>query len=170
MHEIPLDPFPTFLGIKFDPKLCFKNLLENINARASSKINLIRRIKGLRLKNSRSLCKIIFKNFIRSIFDYAFIPLSSSTERISSDLQVLQNKILKHIKYFPFKTKIIDIHKQFKIDLVDTRSKKLLTGYLNKRANHQQLIQDLESYRAITEPLNPKFYSLMEIFNNLFTI
>ncbi|RNA27763.1 RNA-directed DNA polymerase from mobile element jockey-like [Brachionus plicatilis] len=29
-HPIPLEPFPTFLGIEFDPKLSFKNLFENI--------------------------------------------------------------------------------------------------------------------------------------------
>ncbi|RNA39356.1 AP-like endonuclease reverse transcriptase [Brachionus plicatilis] len=44
-QPIPLEPFPIFLGIQFDPKLCFKNLFENINTKVSSKINLIRRIK-----------------------------------------------------------------------------------------------------------------------------
>ncbi|RNA43308.1 hypothetical protein BpHYR1_009597, partial [Brachionus plicatilis] len=134
-----------------------------------SKINLIRRIKGLRLKNSMSICKIIFKNFIGSQFDYAFIPLLCSTQKITSDIQKLQNKVLKHIKFFPLKTKIVTIHKFLNLDLLEPRSKKLLYKFLTKRANHQQLIQDLESYQAklTGNNTNEKFNSLFQIFKSI---
>lgn len=165
-QRIPLEPFPTFLGIQFDPKLSFKNLYENIESRTASKINLIRRIKGLKLKNSLNLCRIVFKNFIRSIFDYAFIPLSCSTQKISSDIQKLQNKFLRHIKFFPIKTKIVEIHKQLKIELVETRSKNLLNKFLSKKTSHQQLRMDLDEFNQNNKNLNQKFYSLYQNFNH----
>ncbi|RNA37760.1 RNA-directed DNA polymerase from mobile element jockey-like, partial [Brachionus plicatilis] len=129
LQPVPLDPFPTFLGVKFDPKLSLKNLLENINAKAMSEINLIRRIKGLKLRNTIELSKIVFKGFIRSQFDYSFIPISCSTQKISSDLQKLQNKILRHIKYFLIKTRITKIHQHLKLDMLASRSDIFYTDF-----------------------------------------
>ncbi|RNA35822.1 acid-sensing ion channel 2 [Brachionus plicatilis] len=143
-QAVPLDPFQTFLGIKFDPKLNFKKLVESLSEKVMSKINLIRR------------------NFIRSQFDNAFIPLSSSTQ-ITDDLQKMQNRILRHIKFFPLKTRITNIHNNLKIDMVATRTKLLLDKFLLKRVEHQQLTKDLECYSTNTS----KFRSLYEEFKNV---
>ncbi len=45
---IPLDPNPIFLGIKFDPKLCFKEHLAMIKTKMDSKINLIKWFKSFK--------------------------------------------------------------------------------------------------------------------------
>ncbi|RMZ95505.1 hypothetical protein BpHYR1_018547 [Brachionus plicatilis] len=145
-------------------EISFKNLFENICSRTTSKINLIRRIKGLKLKNSLALCKIIFKGFIRSIFDYALIPLCCATQKISSDLQKLQNKIFGHIKFFPIKTKITDMHFKFKLDLIETRSKVLIKKFFIKKSNHQQLRSDLNIKKTISVLLR---YIIKSIINNL---
>ncbi|RNA36333.1 hypothetical protein BpHYR1_001824 [Brachionus plicatilis] len=57
-----LELFTNSKSFKFDRKLSFKNLLENINVKA--KINLIPRIKGLKLRNSIELSKIVFKIYV----------------------------------------------------------------------------------------------------------
>lgn len=169
---IPLEPYPIFLGIQFDPKLCFKKLFESLDSKVSSKINLIRRIKGLRLSNSTLLCKTIFKNFIRTQFDYAFIPLSSSTQKILNDVQILQNKILRHIKFFPIKTKVTDIHKALDLDMTYNRSNKILKNYLHNRLNHQQLIQDLNFYslNSSLHSLDPKYITLFKAFDSILNV
>ena len=59
---VPLEPFPCFLGITLDPKLNFKLHLEKISKKLTSKINLIKRFKALKIKNRTRLCTIIFKN------------------------------------------------------------------------------------------------------------
>ncbi|RNA32240.1 RNA-directed DNA polymerase from mobile element jockey-like [Brachionus plicatilis] len=148
-------------------EISFKNLYENICSRTTSKINLIRRIKGLKLKNSLALCKIIFKSFIRSIFNYAFIPLCCSTQKISSDLQKLQNKIFRHIKFFPIKTRITDMHFKFKLDLIETRSKVLIKKFFIKKSNHQQLRSNLYEFNLLDETLNAKFTSLYLDFKTI---
>jgi hypothetical protein len=167
-ETIPLEPFPTFLGIQFDPKLNFQCILENIDYKSTSKINLIRRIKGLGLKNSIALCKVVFKNFIRSLVDYAFIPLSCSTQKISSDVQKLQNKVLRHIKFFPLKTRITDMHKQLKLDLANTRTKKLLDNFLQKKSSQSQLINDATLYYYNSKTPNPRFTSLFDDFYSIY--
>ena len=87
--QIPLEPFPTFLGITLDPKLSFKQHLQNISKKITSKINLIRRFKALKFTNKTKVGLIIYKTLIRSIFDYSFIILNTSTQQISKNLQVI---------------------------------------------------------------------------------
>jgi hypothetical protein len=78
---IPLDPFPTFLGIKLNPKLSYKQHLEknrDISGKIMSRTRLIRKIVSLKLKNARELSLIVFNSQIRSLLDYAFIKPESS--------------------------------------------------------------------------------------------
>ena len=106
-------PHPTFLGIKLDLKLDFKMHLENIRRKIESKQNLIKRLKGLKLPNTYKLCADIYRCLIRSVIDYAFIPVLTSTSRISTEIKKIQNKILKTIKFFPIKTPTKSIHNFF---------------------------------------------------------
>ncbi|RNA17775.1 hypothetical protein BpHYR1_049436 [Brachionus plicatilis] len=64
--HIPLDPNPTFLGIKLDPK------------GSSFKIN-----------------RILYMSLIRSLFDYCFIILQSGTQKKRAEMQKMQNRILQ---------------------------------------------------------------------------
>ena len=102
-EEIKIDPEPTFLGIKLDPKLCFKPHLETLKMKLNSKVNRIRKIKSFKWSNYKSLNLKLYKSLIRSLFDHCFIILKCGTEMIKSSLQKIQNKILKIIKYFPIK-------------------------------------------------------------------
>ena len=77
--QIPMEPHPLFLGIKLDPKLSYSEHLTHISQKIANRVNLIRKIKGLKLKNQVEINLIIYKSLIRSIIDYAFIPLISST-------------------------------------------------------------------------------------------
>ena len=98
-HKIHLDPHPTFLGIKLDPKLSFKAHLEAIELKIKTKTNLMKTIKSMNI-NSVNINKILFKSLIRSVFDYMVIILSTSTQKILNNTQKLQNKLLKIVKFF----------------------------------------------------------------------
>ncbi|RNA15878.1 hypothetical protein BpHYR1_050954 [Brachionus plicatilis] len=43
-------------------------------------------------------------SLIRSLFDYCFIILQSGTQNIRAEMQKMQNRVLRIIKYFPLKT------------------------------------------------------------------
>ena len=142
---IPLDPHPIFLGIQLDPKLNFKPHLESIEKKLASKVNLFKKIKSLPINHKR-INIILFKSLIRSIFDYSFVILSSSSQKIIGDLQKIQNRILRAIKYFPPRTKISEIHSYFKIPTIKDRSDHLLRKFTLAKTNHDLITTELEKH------------------------
>ena len=162
---IPMEPFPLFLGIKLDPKLSYKAHLEHITTKIVDRTRLIRKIKGLKLKNQTELCLTIFKTLIRPILDYAFIPTISPTQQITKHLQTLQNRALRSIKYFPLKTSTKDIHKFFKIDQISTRATTIAKNFASSRRNHPQLRADY--VRFTTTRTNHETAKLKTIFEKL---
>ena len=142
---IPLDPHPIFLGIQLDPKLNFKPHLESIEKKLASKVNLFKKIKSLPINHKR-INIILFKSLIRSIFDYSFVILSSSSQKIIGDLQKIQNRILRAIKYFPPRTKISEIHSYFKIPTIQDRSDHLLRKFTLAKINHDLITAELENH------------------------
>ena len=147
-NQIPLEPNPTFLGIKLDPKLDYKKHLELIKRKQVSKINIIRTIKGFKWTSSIRINKILYKSLIRSLFDYCFVILQSGTQRIKSDLQKMQNRILRIIKYFPIKTSIDTIHKELKIEKLEERSNHLFIKFLKAKQGHDLIAQEIQEYQA----------------------
>ena len=163
---IPLDPYPTFLGITMDPKLKYNKHLEKISEKIVSRQNLIKKIKRMRL-NSIFINSIIFKSCIQSVFDYAFIILNVHTQRIDNDLQKIQNKLLKSIKYFPPGTTSNQIHNFFKVNNVKDRMKQLIKKYLHKRINHEQIFNELNSYNQTKLPTQQRFETPYDLFEKL---
>ncbi|RNA18259.1 RNA-directed DNA polymerase from mobile element jockey-like, partial [Brachionus plicatilis] len=115
--QIPIEPNPTFLGIKLDPKIDYKEHLKIINSKQISKINLIRKVKSFKWGSSIKINRMLYMSLKRSLFDYCFIILHSGTQKIKSEIQKMQNWILKIIKYFLLKTSIKTIHKELTNDL-----------------------------------------------------
>ena len=144
--RIQLDPFPI-LGIQLDPKITFNKQLDRITEKTNNKINLLRKIKGMKV-NAKKINLMLYKSLIRSVFDYSFIILSTSTQKISNRLQKYQNKILKILKFFNYITKTSKIHEDLKIDLLATRTSKLLQKYIVSRKDHEQLIEELIKYKS----------------------
>jgi len=91
----------VYVWVTLDPKLTF---LKHLETKMAKKAYLFKRIKGMKI-NSIRINSILFKSLIRSLSDYAFIPLSSSTQKIMNKLQTLQTRTLRQIKYFQLKTK-----------------------------------------------------------------
>ncbi len=150
---LPLEPHPVFLGITLDPKLNFKKHLESIENKIASRINLFRKVKSLKI-NQTKINSILFKSLIRSIFDYAFIILSCPTQRIMGNLQRIQNRILRIIKYFPPRTRIADIHAHFRIMTLSERSDQLLKKFTLAKQDHDLISSELEEFEDEIFPKN----------------
>ena len=150
--RLPLDPHPIFLGITLNLKLKFDSHLETIESKLAKRINMFKKIKGLKY-NDIKINSIQFKSTVRSVFDYAFIP--RSCQRISSQLRVIQIRILKQIKYFPPGTSIKEIHKFFNLQLLETR-----TSYLLKKFHSAKTIS--EKFKEETYPLRRKLTTVSD--------
>ena len=159
---IPLEPYPTFLGITLDPKLSFKKHLESIELKIASKVNLFKKIKSLRI-NHININIILFKSLIRSILDYAFIALSCPTQRIMSDLQKIQNRMLRSIRYFPPLTRIIDIHAYFQNKLLENRTSDLLKKFTIAKLTHDLISKELAFFEDYIQPTNRKLVTTYDL-------
>ena len=158
---IPIDPHPIFLGITLDPKLNFKKHLETLVNKISKKVNLFKKIKSLKI-NHIKINSILYKTLIRPIFDYAFIPISSPTQRIEADLQVIQNRFLRAIKYFPPRSRISDIHSFFKIKSIKNRSAELLKKFTIAKRDHDLISEDLEEFENEIASRDRKFVTVFD--------
>ena len=169
-EQIPLDPHPTFLGIKLDPKLSYKKHLEEISKRQISKVNLIRKIKSFKWKTSRKINTTLYKSLIQTVFDYCFIILQSENQQIKKSLQIFQNKILRIIKRFPLKTSVNSIHKTLQIDTIDQRANKLFIKFIKTKSNNELIANEIAQYHAasnhnITKRFITPFDKIMSLKN-----
>ena len=166
--QIPMEPHPLFLGIKLDPKLSYSEHLTHISHKIANRVNLIRKVKGLKLKNQVDINLIIYKSLIRSIIDYAFIPLISSTQRILNKVQTIQNNTLRTIKRFPLRSRTAEIHEVFKLERIETRAKKTARKYANSRLNHPLLTKEYEAYiKQKSSTTNRKWKTIFDSLQNL---
>jgi len=68
-----------------DQKLAYSEYPVHIQEKITNRTKLIRRLKGLKLKNQEELSLIINNTLICSILDYAFIPIISPCLRIAAE-------------------------------------------------------------------------------------
>ena len=127
---------------------------------------MIQKIKTLKLKNQVKLSKIIFNSLIRSMFDYSHVILNTGTQKISKNLQIFQNKILKSIKRFPIKTSISAIHHNLHIEQIESRLKKLFAKYVCSKDKEDLITTSLNHYLSDTNSHNKKFKTPFDNFLN----
>ena len=163
-----LNPLKYSLSLKIWPSLfnsSYTAHLEHVTTKIMNWINLLRKVKSLKLNNQEEICMTIFNSQIRSLLDYAFIPIISPTQKIAPKLQTLQNRALKTIKHFPFKTSTKHIHEYFNIDLLEARSIKLAKKFASSRLAHPQLCADYVRFTATRTP--PELSRFKTIFDKI---
>ena len=100
-QKIPACDNVTFLGMRFDKYLCFKNQVDYLEKTCFDRLNIIKILSHKSWKlNSRTLIQI-YNTLVRSIIEYSAIisPRLSNTNMIK--LQVLQNNAVRAIYNYP---------------------------------------------------------------------
>ena len=140
-EKIARDLNPRLLGITFDPSLNFKEHFKILTEKCNKNTNLIRVLshhgKGI---NKASLIKI-YNAYIRSLFNYSFIPYTLTSSSVKKELQIIQNNALRYITgmYKSSFTKISYLHYACNMPLVSEIVSKALNKYTLKAANHREL-------------------------------
>ena len=71
---------------------------------------------------------------------------------MSKNLQIIQNKILRAIKFYPLKTSVNHIHSDLKIETIESRATKLLRSFIESKDGNDLIPPAIERYK-LNQPI-----------------
>ena len=141
--KLKYDNNPTFLGIRFDNRLTFKNQVEYLKETCIQRLNILKILAHKSWMLTVKTLLQIYNVLIRSIIDYSSIiaPIISATNL--NVLQIIQNKSLRII----YKNSLFSrtsnewLHEQASLCTIKDRLKLLRKRYIRKAiANNNPII------------------------------
>lgn len=144
---------PKFLGVTLDPGLRFHVHAETIRARATKRLNMMRKIRGRNWGASSKLLLTTYKVLIRSLIDY--IPFINLIYEYTNYLKIerIQRQAARYIIYWPLKTRTQVIYDQINLEDIQTRAWTLTDKYMTKALQSNDLIRSLvENYKPLSRP------------------
>lgn len=141
---ISLNPYPTFLGFKLDPKLGFKELVRSVLDKAAPRLNVIKFLsrKFPRKHVDHAFLVRIYKGFVRPLFDYNHILLLTISDGLQQKLQVFQNKCLRVCQGLPIFTRIVSLHQAANVPMLSVRLRTLSSAYFSKAMGFNSLVNE----------------------------
>ena len=119
-----------------------------------SKIQIIRILKTKIKQNNNKFLIVIYKSLVRSLFDYSDIILATASASIISNVQKIQNRVLRICMNPPFQTSTISLHTMANIETVKDRSLALAKSYLKKAITVNELVKNLFSDYEINKEIH----------------
>jgi hypothetical protein len=161
---------PRLLGIIFDPGLNFKKHFSVVIEKCNKNINLIRVLSHYGKGISKANLVKVYNAYIRSLFNYSFIPFTVVSASIKKELQIIQNNALRYITglYKSFHTKISYLHYLCNMPLVNDIVDKALNNYMKKDSNHY-ILKDIMTplFNEAMNNSNSKFLTPFNYSKNL---
>mgnify|MGYP002716494189 CR=1 FL=1 len=134
-QQIPIQNSTKYLGIIMDQKLLFKDHINSILNKATARyIQLYSLFKSPALSLSTKI--ILYKAVVRSVMTYAGGIWKFAAKTHKNKLQVLQNKILRTISGFSLDTKIIQLHEDLEVDMLDEHLSQLQNNMWSRIREH----------------------------------
>ncbi|RMZ96931.1 RNA-directed DNA polymerase from mobile element jockey-like, partial [Brachionus plicatilis] len=93
-----------FLGIRFDSRLTFSPLIDELKERCNSRLNLIEILSNKNWRLHHRTLRNLYKSLIGSILDYNFPCLNSLSDTNIKKLQTIQNSAVRSILKLRFDT------------------------------------------------------------------
>jgi hypothetical protein len=91
------DAKPTFLGIRFDPHLSFKNQIAHLKQTCIQRFNIIKIMSHKSWQLKKETLIQVYNVLIRSVMDYSAILMPVISETFKNKLQVIQKNALRTI-------------------------------------------------------------------------
>ena len=133
---------PTFLGIRFDKTLSFKNQIEYLQKSCLNRLNFLKVISKRSFGLTTSTLNQLYISLIRSILEYSAIlaPVLSTTS--FKNLNTIQNKAIKIINRKSIYSSLSEINTS--IESLTDRFNELNKRYLIKAiTNNNEIILEL---------------------------
>ncbi|RNA03715.1 RNA-directed DNA polymerase from mobile element jockey-like [Brachionus plicatilis] len=99
-----------FLGIKFDSKLNFNILVDEIKDRCNKRLNIIKILSNKKWGLNQNTLGNLYKSLVGSILDYSFPCLNSFSENNIKKLQAIQKTAVRSILKLKYDTPSNIVH------------------------------------------------------------
>jgi hypothetical protein len=149
---IPLNKCPKILSITWDTQLTFSNHINDVVARASRRLQILKALAGTSWGQCKETLLLTFKLLIRPLIDYGcaiWYPNASATS--IKKLQTIQNAALHIVTGCHLMTPIEGLHSKVKEMMVKDHLELLSSQYLASamRVSHP-------SHAVVTLPQGPR--------------
>ncbi|RNA33215.1 RNA-directed DNA polymerase from mobile element jockey-like [Brachionus plicatilis] len=129
-----------FLGIKFDSKLNFNILVDEIKERCNNRLNIIKILSNKKWGLNQNTLGNLYKSLVGSILDYSFPCSNSFSENNIKKLQAIQNTAVRSILKLIYDTPSNIVHHEafnkLKLLTVSNRLFELSERYVGTGLSH----------------------------------
>lgn len=94
-EQIAINSTVKFLGVVFDQRLTWRPHIENIVARCTKRLNIMKVMSSVNWGASKQLLLTVYKALIRSIIDYGCMAYDTAANSEKAKLDTIQYKALK---------------------------------------------------------------------------
>ena len=88
---------PIYLGVQLDSKLNLKRHSENLRAKASKRLKLIKRLASTNWGADKSTLRSLYLGYTRAVFDYNIVLQNLCSNATKSSIDSVQNNALRLI-------------------------------------------------------------------------
>ena len=88
---------PTYLGVTLDRQLNLKTHVENVQKKASKRLNLIKRLASTNWGADKMTLRSLYLGYVRSVLDYNIVLQNSCSKATKQSLDKIQNHALRLI-------------------------------------------------------------------------
>ncbi|RNA02478.1 RNA-directed DNA polymerase from mobile element jockey-like, partial [Brachionus plicatilis] len=129
-----------FLGIKFDSKLNFNILVDEIKERCNKRLHIIKILSNKKWGLNQNTLGNLYKSLVGAILDYSFPCLNSFSENNIKKLQAIQNTAVRSILKLKYDTPSNIVHHEafnkLKLLTVSNRLFELSERYVGTGLSH----------------------------------
>lgn len=141
----------TLLGVTFDQGLTYRSHCAVKAKTASTRINLLRRLRGQRWGTSSRTLLQFYKSFIRPVLETGYVCTARASKTSRTTLQRTQNTALRTVLKAPFRTRITRLHEQAGIEYLSARLRAMRRKAIT-RFGDSKLMQEVATQRALLKP------------------
>ena len=96
-QNIEKDENPCYLGIRLDPRLTFKTHIEDVSAKVTKRLNLLKRLGSTNWGSNKSTLRQLYTGYVRAVLDYSAPLQVTASNYNQKKLDRKQNEALRFV-------------------------------------------------------------------------
>ena len=158
-QEIPKQATPTYLGVKMDKTLTWGPHIEDIEKKATKKLNIMRKLAGTNWGADKNILKQVYTSTVRPHLEYASTAWTTAAKSNTKKLDKVQNKGLRVITGGMKTTPLIEMEKTTGLQTLEERREERVfrqTEKMKRLSSHplQDKLQQPTKNRLMRKSLN----------------